>query len=105
MLSELLKNRFSGGRSSNLYFWRDHVGHEVDCLVDNGQSLTAIEIKSAVTLYEEQFKGLKYFKELAGKKAVDSLLVYAGKESQKRTFGEVADWRAFGLRLAGKLAA
>ena len=105
VLGELLKNRFSSGRSSNLYFWRDHVGHEVDCLVDNGQSITAIEIKSSVTLYEEQFKGLKNIKEHAGKKSVDSLLVYAGKESQKRTSGEVADWRTFGLRLAGKLSA
>ncbi|MBU1182526.1 MAG: ATP-binding protein [Proteobacteria bacterium] len=103
-LGELLKNLFNRGRHSNLYFWRDHVGHEVDCLVDDGLKMTAIEIKSAVTLSEEQFKGLKYFKELAGKKHVDNVLVYAGKESMRRTSAEVAAWRTFGIQLAGELA-
>lgn len=66
--------------------------------------MTAIEIKSAVTLYEEQFKGLKYFKELADKKSVDSMLVYAGKESMRRTSAEAVDWRTFGTRTAAALA-
>ena len=104
VLGELLKNLFNGGRRSNLYFWRDHVGNEVDCLIDKGRKITALEIKSAATIYEEQFKGLKYFKKLAEKKSVESMLVYAGTEFQKRGFGSAVDWRTFGLRVSGEQA-
>lgn len=105
VLGELMKNLFNNGRRNNLYFWRDHVGHEVDCLIDNGfNKMTAIEIKSSVTLYEEQLKGLKYFKTLATKKSVNNFLIYAGQESMKRTSAETIDWKTFGTKTAGKLA-
>ncbi len=103
VLGELMKNMFNNGRRNNLYFWRDHVGHEVDCLIDNGLKMTAIEIKSAATLYNDQFKGLKYFKTLAKKKTVNNFLIYAGKESMKMTHAEAIDWKTFGIKTAAKL--
>ncbi len=44
--SELLKARYNAGETSNLYFWRDCSGHEVDLLIDHGTLLSPLEIKS-----------------------------------------------------------
>ena len=30
VVSEMFKTRFNAGEPAELYFWRDHVGHEVD---------------------------------------------------------------------------
>ena len=96
VISELLKSRFNAGLRSNLYFWRDHVGHEIDCLMENGRTLTAVEIKSGLTLADDHFEGLDYFRKLAGKKCPACRLIYAGSESQTRRDSHVVDWRTFG---------
>jgi uncharacterized protein len=43
---ELLKNRYNKGQRSNLYYWRDSSGNEVDVLIDNGSTQIPVEIKS-----------------------------------------------------------
>ena len=52
---ELLKRRLNEGKESNLYFYRDSNQNEVDILVNNGSSLDAIEVKSAMT-YNPSFE-------------------------------------------------
>ncbi len=52
VISELLKARYNAGEASNLYFWRDRSGHEVDLLVDHGIHLSPLEIKSGQTIRE-----------------------------------------------------
>lgn len=83
VVCEFLKNRFNHAKSNNLYFFRDHVGNEVDLLLDYGQALVSVEIKSGATLSSDYFKGLKYYKELSGKKNIRSYVVYAGAESMQ----------------------
>jgi hypothetical protein len=53
---ELLKQRFHAGQRSNLYFWRDHTGHELDLVIDEGTRLIPVEIKSGRTISEEFVK-------------------------------------------------
>jgi hypothetical protein len=50
VVAELLKARFASGLGSNLFFWRDRSGHEVDLLVEQGATLTPVEIKSGRTV-------------------------------------------------------
>jgi predicted AAA+ superfamily ATPase len=50
VISELLKGRFNRGMKDNLYFWRDNTGHEIDCIVDQGDHLLALEIKTGKTV-------------------------------------------------------
>ena len=45
VISELLKAPYNAGETSNLYFWRDRSGHEVDLLIDHGTHLSPLEIK------------------------------------------------------------
>ena len=33
IIIEFLKSRYNRGLQSNLYFWRDNKGHEIDCII------------------------------------------------------------------------
>jgi uncharacterized protein len=66
IISEYIKARFHQGLPLNLFFWRDNTGHEIDLLLEEGDGMKAVEIKSGVTINEDFFKGLEFFKKLAG---------------------------------------
>ena len=92
IINELIKNRFNAGKRSNLYFWRDRSGHEIDALIDEGMELIPIEVKSGQTITADYFKGLKFWGKLTGKS--NGLIFYGGDSSQKRSDGiEVKSWR------------
>lgn len=100
IVNELLKNRFNDGLSSNLYFWRDQTGNEIDALLDCGDYIEAIEIKSSSTINSDFFKGLKRWYALSEKdKAEDEIknkmsLIYAGEEAYSRSGIEVRSWKS-----------
>lgn len=95
VVSELLKNRFNRGRRSNLYYWRDNAGHEIDVVVDNGLEMIPIEAKSGSTITGDFFKGLAYWQKLA--ETTQGIVFYGGDEPQERSTGfKVAPWRTLG---------
>lgn len=75
---EMLKRRLNEGRESNLYFYRDSNQNEVDILVDNGSSLDAIEVKSAMTFSPSFEKALKKVDEWVAPVVDKRTIVYAG---------------------------
>jgi uncharacterized protein len=92
-ISEIMKLRFNVGRIPHCYFWRDKIGHEVDCLIDYGGKLYPVEIKSGQTITQDYFEELHYWRELAGNEAGRNYCIYAGTESQKRTLVSVLKWQ------------
>lgn len=92
VISELLKARYNAGETSNLYFWRDRSGHEVDLLIDQGTYLSPLEIKSGQTINQDYFKGLDFWRKLAGKTAGKAWLVYGGDIRQTRTDVTILPW-------------
>lgn len=76
---EIVKHRFNKGLPSNIYFWRDQSGFEVDVITEWGGSLNAIEIKSSSTFHPNFVKNVNHFEKLAGN--VNKIVVYAGEES------------------------
>lgn len=93
IINELLKNRWNRGEQSNLYFWRDKHGKEIDCIVEKANNLLAVEIKAGKTYRSDFFKNLTYWKKLSGK-TVDTLyIVYAGSENDKTVNGNVLSWK------------
>ena len=92
VISELLKTRFNAGETSNLYFWRDRSGHEVDLLIDHGTHLSPLEIKSGQTINKDYFKGLAFWQMLAGDMAGTAWLVYGGDSRQIRSDVTVLPW-------------
>jgi predicted AAA+ superfamily ATPase len=93
ILSDLLKRRFNAGLMPNLYFWRDKAGHEVDCLLEYGEKLVPIEIKSSETINSDFFTGLTRWNQLADNDPSNSYIVYSGKEKQSRSQGTALSWR------------
>jgi len=80
---ELLKSRFNKGKSNNLFFWRDSVGHELDIVAEKGRTLIPIEVKSGLTITNEFFKGLKYWQKIT--QTEGGYVVYSGSGTQKRS--------------------
>ena len=93
VVGELLKARFNKALSSNLYFWRDHIGNEVDLLIEKGNHLIPVEIKAGQTVASDFLKGLNYWLQLAGKSADKGWLLYGGNQRQTRQNIEVVPWK------------
>ena len=93
ILSDLLKQRYNAGYAPNLYFWRDKSGHEVDCILEHGNRLVPVEIKSSETISSDFFSSLMKWNQLAGNKPSNGYVVYGGQEKQVRSQGIVLNWR------------
>ena len=94
--SELVKGRANRGRRSNLTFWRDRTGHEVDFLLERDGKTIPVEVKSGRTVASDALKPIERWKALAGERAGGGWLVYGGDERQGRRQGEVLPWREIG---------
>ncbi len=91
IVSEVLKAFVHRGERPPLYYWRDQTGHEVDLLLDLGKRMTAVEIKSGMTLSADTFKGIKYFLSLPGAVG-DGVVIHGGEESCLREGVRVRTW-------------
>lgn len=83
IVGEFLKQRYNQGKESNLYYFRDNTGNEVDLILETGSGLTPVEIKSGKTVNRQFFKGLDYFKKLSGE-VERSVLVTGGDIKRKQ---------------------
>lgn len=78
VVMEALKNRYNQGKESNLYFYRDSNGNEVDLIIKNRETLSGIEVKSSMT-YNSQFeKGLRSIDSGVKEKIEPKTIIYAG---------------------------
>lgn len=93
VVSELLKNYHNRGAAPDLYFWRDSSGHEIDLLLDQGQELVPIEIKSGQTFAGDYLKGLTYWRSLPDQEHARAALIYGGDESYMRQEIAVISWQ------------
>lgn len=93
VVSELIKQRFNQGQASDLYFWRDSAGHEVDVLLETPTGLQAIEIKSGSTFATDWIKSLKKWQTLAGGDALTPQLIFGGTGLYEREDCKVMGWQ------------
>jgi len=93
VIAELMKERLNRGLQPNCYFWRDRLGHEIDCIVEEGDQLIPIEIKSSKTIVADYFKGIQYWTGLADMSAEQGYVIYGGTQTQQRTQGHVLSWK------------
>lgn len=93
ILSDFLKKRYHHGLPPNVYFWRDKLGNEVDCLLEEGIRLTPIEIKSTSTIQSDLFEGLIKWCNWAEINPGNGTVVYAGEEDQLRKQGHILSWK------------
>ena len=80
-----MKYRYNRGQKSNLSFYRDGKGNEVDLILEIGPNLFPIEIKAGETITSDYFKGLKHFMKIMPDLPWGSGLIYGGPERQIRS--------------------
>jgi uncharacterized protein len=91
-VTEALKWRAVRGNAQPLYFWRDNIGNEVDLLLEQGGSMTLVEVKSGETYRPEWVHGLQTVQRHIGQ-ATRNVVLYGGSTSASRSDVEVVGWR------------
>lgn len=79
-VAEILKNRFNQGINNGLYYFRDHLGNEIDLIIDREDGPRAIEIKSAKKQDGKLLSGLKYWNKY--QPTSGGILLYQGGDSE-----------------------
>ena len=92
VVNEFLKARLNDGQPSNLFFWRDSKGLEIDLLLENADDLTPVEIKSGQTLATDFFDGLKSWLALSREPDHPAWLVYGGERESRSGNVAILPW-------------
>ncbi len=98
VVSEILKHHTHRGLTPRLSFFRDQKGHECDLVIEQGDRLTAVEIKSGQTVASDVFAALaRVVDDLragpGGTMPVAPVVVHAGSDSHARTAAHQLSWR------------
>ena len=96
VVNEFLKTRCNLGLREPLYFWRDNIGTEVDLIVERGNEIAAVEIKSGISVASDAFGNLKKWQKYATERgsfsAIYPGLVYGGETRFTRDGVDVMPW-------------
>lgn len=95
IISDFYKQYYNLGISNpSIYFWRDQNGRiEVDCIIDRGDKLIPIEIKSGETIVPAFFNSLSDWKKISESTQEQGIIIYGGDKNQSRSQGKVLSWR------------
>lgn len=94
IISDIRKWSYNHSITPSTYFWRDHTGNEIDCIIDQGNTtLLAVEIKASRTISQRFFKELNNWQTLTGSEK-NSYIVYAGQAKQARPNLQLLSWQA-----------
>jgi len=93
VISEILKSRLHSGHRSDLYYFRDKTGREIDLIIDYGRYIYPIEIKASQTYHPQFRKHLHYLLKLAPDKVKRTGVVYGGDQSHSVETTDVCGFR------------
>ena len=102
VLAELLKWQHNAAQPGAAFFWRDHIGNEVDLLLETPEGLQALEIKSGQTFASDWAAPLQRWQgwaQAAGLALRQPMLVWGGVGQVARQGLLALGWRAYGLGL------
>lgn len=91
VVGEALKHRFHHGKRSNLHFYRDSAGHEIDLIYGLAHRFAAVEIKAGQTVSSRFFGGFEKLRRTFGDAIAAEILVYAGEDGFERRGVRVTD--------------
>src|SRR5262249_14229517 len=92
VLSEIIKTVLAQGQRPNLYFWRDHLGTEIDGVLEKSGHLQALEIKSGSTIVADFLENLEKWQKIANQPAADCYLIYGGDSNHLRKNMNIFPW-------------
>ncbi|MEB3220980.1 MAG: ATP-binding protein [Candidatus Sericytochromatia bacterium] len=93
VVAELAKQRQNAGEPASLCFWRDHVGHEVDLVLETPSGLRPVEVKSGRTFAADWPDAATRWGRLAGEEALPPWIIYGGEGRYARQGCTVTGWR------------
>ena len=79
-VTEIKKNRTNLGLNDGLYYFRDHLGNEIDLIAEQETGPLAIEIKASTRKDRSLLAGLRYWNKYQPEAA--GLLLYQGEDSE-----------------------
>ena len=95
VVADILKTRFNHGVDPQMFFWRDHSGLEIDLIIERGNRLQPLEIKTGETFNLSWLKNLNAWYLLAKAKSTKPTLCYGGNWSGIRSDVHIHNWHQF----------
>ena len=92
MISEMIKCSLHKHERPEYFYWRDSNGNEVDLLIKEANKYKLYEIKSSMTVKQEQFKGLNYLDALIKEDEVEKHLIYGGDQNYRFLDINIHSW-------------
>ena len=93
VVAEFLKSCWHDGRPSNLYFWRDSKGLEIDLIQERGAALTPVEIKSGATIASDWLDNIRKWQALSAEGGQPASVVYGGEQKFASGSVELVPWQ------------
>ncbi len=90
--SELIKAFAAMRRDAPLFFWRDAAGREIDILIDAGDRLIPMEIKSGQTVAPDAMRTLDWWTSIPANPNRGGVLVHGGNERFSLGEYQVLPW-------------
>jgi len=72
--------RDARAHDAELFFWRTRGGAEVDLVIERGEALLAVEIKSSARPRPRDLRGLRTFQEEYGDRVKGAVVLHDGEE-------------------------
>lgn len=95
IVMELLKERYNQAMGSNLFFFRDRTGNEVDIVLQGANSLTPVEIKVAETFNTSLTRNIALFQKLFSTETKNPTIIYNGAEKHSYKNISVTPWSSY----------
>ncbi|MFO8032279.1 MAG: ATP-binding protein [Desulfohalobiaceae bacterium] len=99
VVAEIFKQYYHQGKRPRMSFYRDSTGNEVDLVLERGNDLVLIEVKSGETVNKQFFQGLNRFCKVVGDHIKGGVVVYGGNRAQPRS-----DWQVWPVQNLGGLS-
>ncbi|MFA6527052.1 MAG: ATP-binding protein [Candidatus Babeliales bacterium] len=95
IISEIVKQAYNHGHQPAVYFFQDQADNEVDCIIDLGNKMIALEIKASRTINTRFFDGLTYLKKsMPNDVVINDYVIYGANKKQISGYKNVVSWQA-----------
>lgn len=94
VINSFVKRMWNVGQESDLRFWRDSQGNEVDLLDYSNGEVCAYEIKSGKTFSPDFFRGLTKWSTLSSTPTNKLNVIYGGETSLITSNGKLIGWKS-----------
>ena len=102
IISELAKHLVSTNNSAAFYFWRNHHNYEVDLIIDRGEEVELLEIKSSATFRTDFVKTILNTENKFHSKTVKKSLIYRGDTELEYKGVGIYPWKNYLLSIIGE---